>query len=93
MLKTFFKKYYTDYYTLFFIGNGQNLLIHPKSEEGEIPFDWVVWPDFTKFLCKFQGGIHACALACYCYLYVKTCRCDIVVTPILKGTKLGEGPF
>lgn len=41
------------------------LPIHSKSEEGEITFDWIVWPYFAKFLCKFQGGIHACALACY----------------------------
>lgn len=62
MLKTFFKKYYTDYYTLFFIGNGQNLLIHPKSEEGEVALYRIVGPYLAELLGEFEGGGHAGAL-------------------------------
>ena len=36
------------------------VIVNAKSEEGEITFDWIVRPYFAKFLCKFQGGIHAC---------------------------------
>ncbi len=39
------------------------LLIHPKPEEGEITFGWIIWPYFAELLGEFQGGTHACAFA------------------------------